>query len=494
MKRALLLICICLALKLFAQKKPDVAPPSLFKGFVEMQPTLTSSDSLVPFWMRSRQYGSVPPGGASCNFLGGFKKDYAWPSKKLLDYGFSVEGRANVGSRVDWILPEAYVKGRLSIFELRGGRTKEFFGLVDSTLSSGAFSMSGNALGVPKVQISIPEYYTLPFLGRLFAFKGTFAHGWFGEKDIRLPNIPPTESYLHQKSLYGRFGKASWKVKVFGGINHQVCYGNEKQMYGSIWKISDWETYKYVVLGETYGTRDVAGSKVGNSIGSVDAAIQYNPKNIQLFLYHQFFYDIGALGHFANLRDGLTGLSISNTKPASDKLQWKKLVLEFFYSKDQAGYPWSKRTPSGDEDYYNSYVYLQGWSYQGMGLGNPLISNRIEVRDDAVKHPKEYFVNNRVVALYLASAFAYRTTEVMLKLSYSRNYGTFATSEYGLSVGNTFLPPLYGIFQEVDQFCSYLEINKQLKHGFRVGGALALDHGDLLYNSSGLMLKVGKRF
>lgn len=455
---------------------------------------MTSSDSLVPFWMRSRQYGSVPSAGLSCSFLGGFKKNYVPYSKKLLDYGFSVEGRANVGNQVNWILPEAYAKGRLWIFELKAGRAKEFIGLADSTLSSGAFAVSGNALGIPKVQLSVPEYFALPILGRIFAFKGSFSYGWFGDKEIRLENVPPVNSYLHHKSFYGRFGKPNWRLKVFGGVNHQVCYGGEDKLYGNNWTLSEWETFKYVVLGETFVSKTVPGSKVGNSIGSVDFGIQYNTSKLQILAYRQFFYDVGALGHLANLRDGLNGISISQTKPSSKGFQWRKLVLELFYSKDQAGYPWSKRTPSGDEDYYNNYIYLQGWSYNGVGMGNPFISYTGEVRSNAARAPKEYFVNNRVVALYVGSAFSIKKMDVMLKLSYSQNYGTFATSEYGNSLGNKFIHYSDSVFKQVDQFCGYLELNKQLKHGFRLGMVLALDQGNLYYNSSGLMLKAAKTF
>ena len=43
-------------------------------------------------------------------------------------------------------------------------------------------------------------------------------------------NILQIETYLHQKSLYGRFGKPEWKWKLYGGFNHQVFWGNEKDI------------------------------------------------------------------------------------------------------------------------------------------------------------------------------------------------------------------------------------------------------------------------
>ena len=38
-------------------------------------------------------------------------------------------------------------------------------------------------------------------------------------------NVLQIGTYLHQKSLYGRFGKPEWKLKLYGGFNHQVIVG-----------------------------------------------------------------------------------------------------------------------------------------------------------------------------------------------------------------------------------------------------------------------------
>ena len=103
---------------------------------------------------------------------------------RILDWGASVEGRANIGDKSNFTLIEGYGKVRISIFEIRAGRSKEIMGLCDTSLTSGAWAVSGNALGIPKVQISIPEFYSLPLFGKLFAFKGNFAHGWIGETSM----------------------------------------------------------------------------------------------------------------------------------------------------------------------------------------------------------------------------------------------------------------------------------------------------------------------
>ena len=59
------------------------------------------------------------------------------------------------------------------------------------------------------------------------------------------------ETYLHQKSLYGRFGKPDWKWKLYGGFNHQVFWGSEKKYYGSNYTLSPLEAYLYIITGKS---------------------------------------------------------------------------------------------------------------------------------------------------------------------------------------------------------------------------------------------------
>lgn len=166
----------------------------------------------VPFWLRSNQYGSIPLDGTSLSFIGSVRKDYDLSNERLFDWGASIEGRANLGNGSNLTLIEGYGKVRLSIFELRAGRSKQITGLCDTTLSSGSWAVSGTNLGIPQIGVSIPEFFTIPWFGGLFAFKGNYSHGWMG--DLQMSRYIEADtlqlgSFLHQKSFYGRFGKPS---------------------------------------------------------------------------------------------------------------------------------------------------------------------------------------------------------------------------------------------------------------------------------------------
>lgn len=457
-----------------------------------------TSPNHIPFWLRSNKFGAIPLDNASMSFKGSVHKEYNSSKFRLFDWGAGFEGWANVGHNSTFNLTEGYAKVRLGVFEFKAGRSKEISGLCDSSLSSGAFAVSGNSLGIPKVEISIPEFYSIPLFGELFAFKGNFVHGWIGETDVRLLNgkMDSLKTFFHQKSLYGRFGKPFWKWKFYGGFNHQVFWGSEAEYYGEYYTLTDLECYLYVVTGKPYGTDVIPSSKIGNHLGSIDLGFEYDFTKIKFFAYHQFFYDIGALGHFANLRDGLSGISFLNRQSYGGRtFKWKKILAEFFYSKNQAGELWSPVTPSGDENYYNNgNQYYDGWSYNSIGIGNPLIGTRDWIKQGLPADPSDYFINNRIIALHLGFEASVLKWNFILKTSYSMNYGTFGTSEEGHSLGGVYFPPVYGIFPETKQFSSYLEVNKQLNSGLKLGVIGAFDVGDLYYNSFGLRLNISKSF
>jgi hypothetical protein len=446
----------------------------------------------VPFWLRSNQHGNIPPSGGFAGLLAGAKKEYNKVTHPKLDWGFGLEAQLYAGNPSDVLLIEAYGKVKYGIFQLKAGRSKDFTGLGDTLLSSGSWSISGNAPGIPKIELSIPEFYTLPILGKLFAFKGNYVHGWMGNWYMNEEYIPNTGTYLHQKSFYGKFGKDRWRLKLYGGFNHQVVWGQERETLGDSYDLSPFQTFMYVNLGKAYSRDSIQNTRLGNSLGSIDVGITYEFKKVRLFAYRQFTYDAGALFYLANLRDGLNGISITN-KSGNGKVQWNKLLLEFLYTKNQAGETWSPKTTSPYENYYNNGYYPFGWSYKGLCLGNPLISPRQSIRDELPKSPL-YFSNNRVIALHVGFELTLFNWNVLSKLSYSRNYGVYLTSPDGKIYNGPNTEALYGIFPEVNQFSGYLEVGKKLNNGIHLGFIAALDQGELLYNSFGIMAKIAKYF
>jgi hypothetical protein len=451
----------------------------------------------VPFWLRSNHFGSIPIDGASLSFIGSARKDYDQSKDKFFDWGASFEGRANLGESSNLTLIEGYGKIRLSIFELRAGRSRQIMGLCDTTLSSGSFSVSGNNLGIPEVQVSVPDFWIIPGLDQLFAFKGNFAHGWMGNVPMRRwfdeGDTVQINTFIHQKSLYGRFGKPSWRLKLYGGFNHQVTWGNEHDFYMYDFELSTISTYLYVITGKRYNNGFIEATRLGNHIGSLDIGFEYDFNKVRLLVYRQNFYEGGALASLANIQDGLNGLSLTNKKTTRKNLTWDKLLFEFLYTKNQAGESWSKEYGSPYEGYYNHGEYVNGWSYKGTGLGTPFISTRTDTRQELPSAPEEYFVNNRVLAFHFGCEGSVKNLNYILKTSWSKNYGTYWTTdeEQSTDIEN---PGAYGIFGIQEQLSTYLELNREFDNGLNFGFIGAFDIGKLYYHSFGVFLKASKAF
>lgn len=455
----------------------------------------------VPFWMRANKFGSIPLDGVSTSLTGKLIREYLpKASQRKLDWGIGLDLRVNIGRERQLIPVEAYAKGKLGFFQVKIGRSKDISGLVDSTLSTGSFALSGNALGVPKIELSIPEFQNLPFLKGLVALKGSFSHGWMGNVPIQYERIKGTSvpTYFHNASLHARFGMPNWKIKIYSGINHEVLWGSDKEIFGDQYSLSTLDAFYHVISGKKYIKdglkRDI--SKIGNHLGAVDFGFDINLKNITILGYRQFFYEKGALGYLANIKDGLNGLSIRNKKQSDDYWQWNKFLIEIFYSANQAGERYSKKTPSGPEYYYNHAVYQEGYSYNGLGLGNPLITRNIDARKNLPNDPINYFINNRVIAVNFGTEGSVGSWTYLVKMTYSQNYGEYRTSDvpYWLTGARHERNPVYGIFKKTNQFSGIIEINRPLKNNLVLGGVLAIDQGRLLNNTIGGALKLTRKW
>jgi hypothetical protein len=421
----------------------------------------------IPFWMRTNRYGSIPIEGTSVSVIGNIYKDYN--PQKTFDWSAGVEGRADFGKSSQFTLIEGFVKLKFGTFELRGGRVKEFQGLVDSTLSIGSFSLSGSALGIPKIELRVPDYWPK---NTLISGKGNFAHGWYGMHPSlgTLAQVDSLKTFFHQKSLWVRLARPHWKLKIYGGFVDNAFWGDEYKLHSSF-NLTPWQRYWSVISGKVWQQ-----SKVGNHVGNIDIRADYHLDNYKFSIYRQFFYEVGALWHLANIADGLLGISASQSAPKSN-IDWTKILVEIVYTKNQAGEPWSKPTPTGNENYLNHYLYNWGWSYQNKSLGLPLITAKNDAVQDLPSNELEYFINNRLWAINLGSEFKMRNWSSSLNFTYSKNFGTRQTEDS---------------FPISNQISWHLSLKKEIRKNLHINFEGAGDHGKLLPRSAGFSIGIIK--
>ncbi|MEZ4904574.1 MAG: capsule assembly Wzi family protein [Spirosomataceae bacterium] len=450
-----------------------------------------SSSQPTPFWLRTNQYGITPFQNPFFTLRASLVRNYlentdsTTHKRKKIDWGFGTDGVLNLtpssDKRIEILWPELYGKIRWGVVELYGGKRRELVGLGDSTLSSGFMAWSGNALPFPKIQLQTIQFVPLKFIKSLLAFKVSYAHGWFNAPYIQ-------GAYLHQKTVYMRFGKPHWPLQLYAGLNHQVQWGGHADyLINSSAAVNgqlpaSFRDYLSLVTGrypddytnDRYNSFDGA-NRIGNHLGSYDFALEWRDTKKAILLYHQHPYEDASGLAFQNFPDGLTGIRLQRfPQDISKNIRLKRLVIEYLNTTDQSGedYNISSQYQGGDS-YFNHGQYAEGWSYFKNTIGTPFIAPYFTLKEgvNSLSNPI-FFPNNRLIMGYVGSEWVLSKDFALLtRSSFSRNWGAF---------GHPFVSPVY-------QFSFLLSTQFKIPQcaGILVKGSLSFDQGQLLPNTIG---------
>jgi hypothetical protein len=447
------------------------AQDSTFSYHANVQAAFFSGQT--PFWLHANQFGQIPTQGSSLAGQFGFYRNPGRSTvpKKRVDWSTGVElATYATGTGSNLFLTDAYLAVSLGALELSVGQKKEVVGLMDTTLTSGSLSLSGNSRPYPRLQIAFPHFLSLGFTKNFVAFKGSYSDGLMGEARVQYGNIGSIPAlYMHHKDLYIRLGKPEHRLHLYGGFNHQAMWGGEDLIFtGGLERPL---AYKYVVIGKPW-----ANSRVGNHFGTIDMGAEWRGESWSYFAYRQNPYEDGSLAQLTNIADGLNGLRISrNGTLPPDGVQVKTLLIELLTTKSQGGdvFDFDNLT-FGRDDYYNHYVYTQGWSYRGRALGTPIVPTQDLQRSEIPKDTSRFTVNNRLLALHLGMVGQIQDVGVQIRGTFSRHFGTY---------GNPFPTPR-------NQASLLLNAEKAIPalNGSFLSLKLAADLGTLYPNTFGLML------
>ncbi len=448
---------------------------------------LYSQNNRAPFWIRSNRFGMVPDSGNTFFFRHSIytREDTSERNFKL---SAGLEMVTIVGEQTRLLLPEAFVSTRIGAFRVLAGRKKQVHGLTDTTLSSGSMTWSGNALPLPGIQVSLPDYVN--FLHDFVGIKGHFAHAWFGDQ----PYVK--KYYLHQKSLYLRLGRPQSRVQLYGGILHQAQWGGipkydvPEEGWLTIGErfASGWNVYRDVVFPFHNPPRDSAEvasfdfeNRYGNHLGQVDIGGMLHTENLRWLVYKQLPFETGqTFSSLGNLDDGVYGLSVSSRKTEG---WFRRMVVEFIHTTNQGMYRsgllrllgYHGRHYGRNQNFYFSHSqYVDGWSYEGKTLGSPFLIPNPEIRDEKSIDVSNYFANNNnIKAGYLGLMTRLSAVEMETRISFSKNFGSSANilpeTAAQLSFGHKMTLPL-------PREGGFLLVN------------VGIDHGDLIRDNFGIML------
>ena len=470
------------------------------------------SHDRTPLWLNANKYGLSSLEKANGYLRAAVERPLAMDSAHRWGIGYGVDLVAPLHYTSDVIVQQAFAEVRWLHGVLSVGSKEYPMELKNAMLSSGSQALGINARPVPQVRLALPEYWTIPALGRWLHLKGHIAYGimtdqrWQWEFTRGGQDQYATRVFYQSKAGYLKIGSEErfcpWSLEL--GLEMGAQFGGD--LYGPLdengqreWHIKGDKGigafWKAFVPGGGDPGEGLYENVAGNQVGSWVARLNYDGDLFGAHLYadhyfddhsQMFFMDYDGYGEgeewnekkhrrfvLYDLKDIMLGLELNFHNGT-----WlRDVVVEYLHTKYQSGPIYHDRTPTmsdhiaGRDDYYNHYIY-PGWQHWGQVMGNPLYRSSIYNTNGSL-----YLENTRFVAYHLgfdgqpAARLSYRAL-----FTYQEGWGTYKRPYTKKHHNVSFL----------------VEGNYRLPHGWQVKAGYGMDFGHILGSNAGFQLTITK--
>lgn len=454
---------------------------------IEAAATVSSTGTHTPFWLISNRSGLGSPRTNTGFVRGAIHAGGTIAPRWSWSGGVDLVGSWR--SESPFLVRELYGAARYRDFELTVGSRLEDDRLVDMKLSSGDLLFSGNALPIPQIHLSMPDYLNIPWLNNWLGFKAYFSLGTFTDGKWQRDFVATGALYYkdvryHSKGLRIRIGQADRSPVTFeGGLEMAAQFGGKIMIGDSVVKkmpSSLKDVISHVIIPTGGGSSDLPGEQsnvLGNHVGEWSARLNWSaPADFKVSAYYLHFFEDHSMMFFDYVwHDGLWGLEV--TLPANPFVN--KFVYEYLGFKDQSGPVYWDHTPSipeqvsGTDNYYNHYLY-GGWQNRGMGIGNPLVLSPLWNANRTIG-----FQCNRILSHHFGLSGS-PTGEIDWRIlaSYTRGWGTYGS-------------PYRDVLRNFNLLAEISYAPRRLS-GWSATIAGAMDRGGMIGQSNGLMLSIKK--
>lgn len=452
--------------------------------------------SNAPFWQTTNRHGIKSFEPNSGYLRTGVFQPYH-PDHKKVNYRYGAELYLGTDGKANASIQQLYVEGKLwNCLNMMVGMQERRHGLHDP-LSTGDWGWSGNARPMPGIAVGIFDLWAIPGTKNWLSIKGRVQFDWYIDNLYQKETVDASQYLynqdilMHHSSLYVKIGDGKFPLSLTLALEHYVQWGS--------WSSAPWLGGRQpasfidllrVMTGGFGSSTAVLGDQVnslGNHLGSENIQLDYKIKDYTLSFYYQYFLDDASLATFANFPDGSWALALR-----SDQKRWVSgAIVEYIQSyyqsgpihrwqKDEGINPGSTSVDDGDvniganDNYYNNYLYIEGWSHQGHTNGNPLLISPGYNRDGDLA-----LKNNRIMGIHAAiEGYLHPDLHYKLMATYTKNWGTYYNP----------------YFKTKENISAMIDLNytpHQLK-GWTFSAGFAMDRGDLIGNNYGLNLSIKK--
>lgn len=460
-----------------------VALPGADIRFSLSNSTLLSTGSSQPLWFTANRDGYVPSDPVSTTTW--FDARYA----QLLTPSLSVEaamaaGIAGTDAAITAQLREAWVSAQWRGLELKGGLFPFTRGFIPfEQLSSGSMSISGNAYPLPSIQISAPDFLSVPLTDDNVAVLGGISHGWFtGDGAVE-------NHLLHEKWAYLRLGSPAGALSVHGGLIHQVIWAGTSDVLPDRSQPAPATFDNFVrVFSSSSGGGDASLSdqlnRLGDTKGIWDLGLSLRLEKMTLYSYYHHFFEDGSGFRWLNAFDGLVGVAVEldHNLPVIPV----RFVREWVDTRYQSGelhdvtIDGTNYLLGGRDSYYVNGTYVNGWSHRDRILGNPLLILSGTGTDARI-------ASNRVWSRHIgAEGFFTGSISYRVKITHVWHYPSYSSVSIVSDED-----------ERLEQWHNLFEVEYQSPFGLeslRLTGAVGLDVGSVYDDAVGFGLSASYSF
>lgn len=444
--------------------------------------TFSGGDN-APFWLTNNQYGL-----GSTENNSGYLRAQTFAKKKLADklklqLGVDIIAAHNLNS--DFHFQQLYADFTYKNVKLSIGSKERAPLFKNELLSTGGMTLSNNARPIPQVEVSLPDFVTVPYTKGLLEVMGGISYGKFIDDKFKLNNAADgnyaKEILYHRKYGFVKFeNNQTWNFIM--GLEMDTQWGghfykNDEFWWNSPARFKDFFRVLVPMSGGSDSNMTDQVNILGNVYGSLHFITNYRKESYTVKAYIERFFEDHSGLFFKSVPDGLYGIELNLKKKG-----WITGVLfEYLHTKNQSGpFLWDKSEEipvqvSGGDNYYNHIDYISLSNY-GFVMGNPLLTSPIYNNGSSLT-----VFNTRLSSFhggitgYINNNLKYRAL-----FTYSQSWGT----------------PLIPSRSIRNQFSTMLEAtysNDKLS-GWLFSGAFSYDKSDMIGDNAGVQFKVSKAF
>jgi len=401
-KSFLLFLVLCTATSLlYSQHKEATYEINTSAGF--------SSDTTLPFWMVSNQYGTVPNSDYVLLNTSVFS-EFSSPDT-FFDFSYKANVTGFLAEENELLFNELYLSLRIKDFVIDLGAKN------DETLWSGLSSSNGNIIksihtrAMPGINIKTNDFLSLPFAKEWLRVKGNFAHYFMNDKRA------VDNTNLHHKSLVIKT-KINSRFEIIAGIDHYVQWGGTSAVHGA--QPASFSDYIKVVFGAEGGdsaTQSDQNNALGNHVGAYLLQFNYKGEKTDFNFYYSHPFEDTSGRELTNWQDGLYGVFVDFKKAKSLVTH---VLGEFTYTKNMSNISTST---SGADNYFNNGIYRSGWTYFGNSIGSPYFTSK-PVDENGITNGV-IVGDNRFSAINIGANGFIKAVAYKALLSYTTYYGWF---------------------------------------------------------------------